>query len=77
MWVKFIGSPEYEAHKKKRFPNHDLQIPIANNEAFLLTAPALREAFRNRYAKTENLYYNGQPEFDELLNRIKVNIEKL
>lgn len=75
--LQFIGTPEYELHKKVRFPNQDLEIPIANNEAFLLSSPGLRDAFKKRYAKTSNLYYKGQPEFDELLNRIKANIEKL
>lgn len=75
--LQFIGTPEYEAHKKERFPNQDLEIPIASNEAFLLSSPALRDVFKKRYAKTENLYYKGQPEFDELINRIKMNINKL
>jgi hypothetical protein len=74
---KFIGTNEYEEHKKARFPKQDLVIPIAQNEAFLLNTPQLREAFRKRYLNTESLYYNGQPDLDELLNRIKKHIDKL
>ena len=74
---KFIGTEEYKAHKKERFPKQDLAIPIAKNDAFLLTEPTLRDTFRSRYIKTDNLYYKGQPDFDELLNTIKANIDKL
>jgi hypothetical protein len=74
---KFIGSIEYEAHKKARFPKIDLEIPIAQNEAFLVSAPSLRETFRRRYEKASKLYYKGQPDFDELLNTIKANIDRL
>lgn len=74
---KFIGTKEYEEHKEKRFPGADLEIPIAENEAFLLTDPTLRKSLRDRYIKTANLYYKGQLEFDELLARIKANISRL
>ncbi|WP_410879487.1 nucleotidyl transferase AbiEii/AbiGii toxin family protein [Myroides sp. DW712] len=73
----FIGTDEYLAHKKARFPKVDLDIPIAENEAFLLNDPEQREAFKTRYVATASLYYNGQPEFEELLVRIKENIDQL
>lgn len=74
---KFIGTPEYEEHKKERFPKMDMDILIAENEAFLLSPPELRATFRKRYEDTAALYYKGQPDFDELLNRIKDYIDKL
>lgn len=74
---KFIGTPEYEEHKKERFPKMDVDILIAENEAFLLSTPELRATFRKRYEDTAALYYKGQPDFDELLNRIKDYIDKL
>jgi predicted nucleotidyltransferase component of viral defense system len=74
---QFIGTPEYMAHKKLRFSNKDSEIPIAQNDAFLIESPTLRKSFSDRYKKTANLYYKGQPDFDEVLNTIKVNIDKL
>lgn len=73
----FIGMDEYHAHKKARFPNKDLEIPIAENQAFLLEDPKTRDSFRERYKATAALYYKEQPEFDELLHRIKEALPKL
>jgi hypothetical protein len=73
----FIGTPEYDSHKQKRFPKKDLQVPISQNEAFLLSDAAIRKNFSKRYQLTKNLYYQGQPTFEEILARIKENIEKL
>ncbi len=74
---QFIGTPEFEKHKMDRFPKQDLAIPIIENEAYLLDDPVLRAKFRKSYEETKTLYYNGQPDFDELLDRIKTNINKL
>ncbi len=68
--LNFIGTEAYMAHKKKRFPVVDLEIPISENEAFLLTEPGIRAEYTRRYTVTESLYYQGQPKFDELLKRI-------
>jgi predicted nucleotidyltransferase component of viral defense system len=73
----FIGTKEYQIHKVNRFPPKDHEIPIANNEAFLLKAPELKERFIERYKKTAKLYYKGQPEFNELLTEIGKWVEKL
>jgi hypothetical protein len=75
--LKFIGTPEYQAHKAERFPTVDLQVPIASNEAFLLTNEEMRSRFRKRYKNTASLYYKGQPDFDELFIRIKGFLNKL
>lgn len=75
--VSFIGTEEYFSHKEKRFPKVDLETPIAQNEAFLLKSPELREDFRKRYNETSALYYSGQPNFEELLNIIGKHINNL
>ncbi len=75
--LKFIGTPEYQKHKEKRFPKADLKIPIPKNEAFLLSSKEIRPAYEKRYNRTAALYYQGQPPFDELMARIKAYIEKL
>lgn len=73
----FIGTEEYQKHKEARFPTKDYVIPIAENEAFLLRNPELRERFIERYKKTAKLYYKGQPDFNELLVEIDKWVEKL
>jgi hypothetical protein len=73
----FIGTEEYNTHKKRRFPTVDFEIPIEKNEAFLLNSKEIREDFKARYKTTAALYYQGQPDFDELINRIGDNISKL
>ncbi len=74
---QFVGTTEYEKHKIDRFPKQDLVVPIAKNEAFLLSDPEIRATFKKSYEETEALYFNGQPDFDKLLGRIKSNIDKL
>lgn len=73
----FIGTEEYQKHKKAHFPPKDYEIPIADNEAFLLKNPELRERFIERYKSTTKLYYKGQPDFNELLIEINKWVEKL
>ena len=46
---QFIGTPEYKVHKQTRFPTSDLEIPIQENEAFLLSDPKLRERYRSKH----------------------------
>ena len=75
--LEFIGTPEYLKHKEKRFPTVDYEIPIYKNEAFLLSSPEIRADFTARYKTTAALYYQGQPPFDELTERIAKHIEKL
>ncbi len=75
--LDFIGTSEYTVHKETRFPRKDLEIPIAENEAFLLSQPEQRAAFRKRYELTKALYYKGQPDFDEVIGRIKGFIGRL
>ncbi|WP_241664775.1 nucleotidyl transferase AbiEii/AbiGii toxin family protein [Seonamhaeicola maritimus] len=73
----FIGTKAYHEHIQARFPNADLVVPMSQNEAFLLNDPEIRDAYRKRYESTASLYYNGQPDFEELLARIKKYIGKL
>lgn len=75
--LDFIGTEAYQEHKKARFPNIDYAIPIAENQAFLLSDKVKRELFKNRYQETAKLYYKGQPEFEELLASIQKHISSL
>ncbi len=73
----FIGSEEYETHKINHFGKADMEIPIAENQAFLLQDPSQRDQFSARYGKTSSLYYKGQPPFDDLIAVIGKWIDKL
>jgi len=75
--LEFIGTPEYLKHKEKRFPTIDFEIPISKNAAFLLSSPEIRADFTARYKTTAALYYQGQPDFDALIERIAKHIEKM
>ncbi|TDX00275.1 nucleotidyl transferase AbiEii/AbiGii toxin family protein [Dinghuibacter silviterrae] len=73
----FIGTKEYQDHKAVRIKGKDNEIPLLENEAFLLSDPKLRKNFAVRYAKTASLYYKGQLPFEELLAIIQENLPKL
>lgn len=75
--LEFIGTEGYFEHKKARFPKKDLEIPISENEAFLLSNAEQRAAFEARYKATKALYYKGQPKFGDLLERIAQKIDRL
>ncbi|HEU0227720.1 MAG TPA: hypothetical protein VFQ86_08280, partial [Arachidicoccus soli] len=59
------------------FPIADFAIPVWKNEAFLLNNAEVRDRLQRRYEQSKAIYYNGQPPFEEILARIKLNIEKL
>lgn len=65
----FMKTPEYQARKQQRFRSGDERV-IAKNPAFNLNDTAQRELFAREYQKTSALYYQGQPDFNQLLGRI-------
>ncbi len=73
----FIGTPKYEAHKKKRFPAKDQVAPLSKQEAFLLNNSETRKQFEHEYQKSSALYYQGQPPYDEILGLILKNLAAL
>jgi len=72
----FIETRDYQKHKKKRFRREDNPI-ISENEAFRLRDPTTRLEYKKAYKNSRNLYYRGQPEFDEILSLIQTYLEKL
>ena len=66
---EFIKTPAYQVRKEQRFRSGD-ELVISKNPAFTLRDSAQRELFIREYRKSAALYYQGQPEFDELLERI-------
>jgi len=73
---EFIGSPEYLAHKAVRIKGADNLIPLNEHPSLLLNDLKLRESFINRYLSTSKLYYNGQPDFEDILARIAVYVNR-
>jgi len=74
--AEFIGTAEYHARKKQRFRKDD-NLVIAENEAFLLSDPAIREQYTLAYQTTAPLYFVEQPPFEDILAKIWGTIEKL
>lgn len=75
--TSFIGTDAYHKHKQARFPVKDKEMPIQENEAFLLGNASVRNLYRQSYKATAGLYYQGQPDFDELLERIGEHLPML
>jgi len=73
----FIGTAEYLAHKAARIKGADNQIPLREHPALLLSDSEIRESFNKRYQSTSKLYYNGQPDFEIILARIKLYLDQL
>lgn len=73
---EFIGSPEYITHKAARIKGADNLIPLNEHPALQLNDLEIRESFNNRYLSTSKLYYNEQPDFEEILARIVVHAHR-
>jgi len=69
----FMRTPAYQARKAQRFRTGDEQA-IARNPAFSLADAAQRQRFAQEYRKTAALYYQGQPDFEALMDRIHQHI---
>lgn len=67
----FIGTEENHDHKEAWFRATDKEIPLSENPAIFLPDEKIREAFRKRYKDSKQLYYKGQPDFDEAIEFIQ------
>lgn len=74
--INFIGSAEYLSHKAARIKGADNGIPLNEHPALCLNDLEIRTAFKNRYLSTVKLYYNGQPDFEDILARIKTYLPR-
>lgn len=70
----FMAKPEYQERKTQRFRSRD-ELLIARNPAFTLTNPNERQLFAREFIKTKALYYQGQPKFEDILERINASIK--
>jgi len=69
----FMLQTDYQTRKAERFQSGD-ELLIAKNPAFTLDDPVQRERFAREYRKTSALYYQGQPDFELLVAKIRQNI---
>lgn len=72
----FIKTQAYLERKSQRFRTDD-EIIIAKNPAFTLTDTRQKALLKNEYQKSATLYYAGQPDFEEVLQRIREHINDL
>jgi hypothetical protein len=70
----FMKDPEYHHRKVQRFRSGD-EIIIANNPAFTLREKEIRNRFAMEYRKSNALYYQGQPDFELIMERIHQYID--
>lgn len=75
--INFIGSSEYLSHKAARIKGADNATPLNEHPALCLNDLEIRASFYKRYLSTAKLYYNGQPDFEDVLERIKTYLPKL
>ena len=73
---EFMKSPAYLERKQQRFRSGD-ELVIAKNPAFTLIDPDQRELLAREYRKSSALYYQGQPDFDQLLARIDKHLNSM
>ncbi|MCK5285203.1 MAG: nucleotidyl transferase AbiEii/AbiGii toxin family protein [Alphaproteobacteria bacterium] len=72
----FIGTPEYQVHKRKRFRSGDNPV-ITKNEAFLLSDTATYQEYERAYQETHALYYKEQVAFRKIMQMIQAYADKL
>jgi len=72
----FMKEQAYQDRKVERFRTGD-ELVIAKNPAFTLHDSEQRNLFTREYKKSSALYYQGQPEFDQLLDRIGKHLKSM
>ncbi len=73
---EFMKAPAYQERKQQRFRTGD-ELTISKNPAFTLSDLKQRELFAREYRKSSALYYQGQPDFDQLLARIGKHLNSM
>ena len=72
----FMKEQAYQDRKVERFRSGD-ELVIAKNPAFTLKNSEQRDLFAREYKKSSALYYQGQPDFDQLLDRIGKHLKSM
>jgi hypothetical protein len=72
----FMKEQTYQDRKVQRFRSGD-ELVITKNPAFTLNDSEQRDLFAREYKKSSALYYQGQPDFDQLLDRISKHLNSM
>lgn len=72
----FIGTEQYYEHKDKRFSCAD-EKNLLQNDAFTVLNSESRKVYEREFSSKKDLYFQGQPSFQEILDRIQNCIDKL
>ena len=75
--INFIGTEQYKEHKQKRIKGADAAMNLAIHPALKLDNQTIYETYKDRYQKSSNLYYKGQPDFDEIISSLREHMHKL
>ncbi|EQA43858.1 nucleotidyl transferase, PF08843 family [Leptospira broomii serovar Hurstbridge str. 5399] len=67
---KFIGTEEYQKHKKERFRPED-EKNLTKSEAFILSDSTRRKQIEERYENTKALYYGEAPTLENIIDDLK------
>jgi hypothetical protein len=74
--LNFIGTEAYYEHKEKRFRPSD-EKNLKKNEAFIFLNQDIKTLYKGKYQEKASLYYEEQPPFDKILERIWLHLDKL
>lgn len=72
---EFIGTSQYNEFKKERFKSLDTKV--SNSEALKLSNKEDRDLFEKEYNRSADLYYNGRPTLEEMIQRFAKDLERL
>ena len=72
----FMVEKAYQDRKVQRFRSGD-ELVIAKNPAFTLKDHVQRDLFAREYRKSSALYYQGQPDFHQILAKIGQHIDAM
>lgn len=75
--IQFIGTEQYKEHKNKRIKGADAVIDLSMHPALRLDDQTIYDRYKERYQKSSNLYYKGQPDFDEIIASLREHMYKL
>ena len=67
----FAKTQDFEVRREKHFPRGDFEIPLSENQAFLLSDPKDFGALRENYVREQPLYYRGLPDFEEVIGILR------
>jgi predicted nucleotidyltransferase component of viral defense system len=67
--LNFIGTDAYYEHKEKRFRSSD-EKNLKKNDAFIFPNENVKTIYAKKYQEKASLYYEEQPPFNKILEKI-------